>query len=67
LEERCETLDQGLNRFCNRIKALIQKGFPSIYVMNDKLITQEDYALNMKEMARRSIKVSGIMGSMIGK
>jgi len=67
LKEICETLDQGLNRFCNRIKALIRKGLPSIYVINDKLITQEDYALNMKEMARRSIKVSGIMGSMIEK
>ena len=40
---------------------------PSIYVIKDKLITQEDYVLKMKEMARRSIKFSGTKGSMIAK
>jgi len=33
-------------------------------VRNGKLITQEDYILKVKEMARSSIKFSGIKGSM---
>jgi len=41
LEERCETLELGVNRFCNKIEAIIQKGLPNIYVINDKLTTQE--------------------------
>lgn len=61
LEEKCETLELGVNRFFNRIEALIQKGFPIIYVIND---TQEDYVVKMKEVARSSIKFSGIKGSM---
>jgi len=67
LEERCETLELQVNRFSNRIEALIQKGFPNIYVINDKLIPQEDYILKMRENARRNIKFSGIKGSMIEK
>lgn len=42
LEERCETLALQVNRFKNKIEALIEKGLPSIYVINEKLITQED-------------------------
>ena len=36
-------------------------------MINEKLITQEDYVLKMKEVARSNIKVSGIKGSMIAK
>jgi len=39
LEERCETLELQVDRFTNRIEALIQKGLPNIYVKNEKLIT----------------------------
>jgi len=39
LEERCETLEMQVNRFTNIIEALIKKGLPNIYVINDKLIT----------------------------
>lgn len=48
LEERCETLELQVNRFTNRIEALIQKELPNIYVINEKLVTQEDYVLKMK-------------------
>jgi len=67
LKVRCETLELGVNRFCNRIEALIQKGMPNIYVINDKLITQEDYVLKMKEMARNSVNFSGIKGNMTSR
>jgi len=63
-EEWCETFELQVNRFTNRIEALIQKGLPSVYVINDKLITQEYYILKMKEVAKSNIKFNGIKGSM---
>jgi len=65
LEERCETLELHVNKFTNRTEALMQKGLPSIYVINEKFITQEDYILKMKEVAKRNI--SGSKGSMKAK
>lgn len=67
LEERCETLELQVNRFTNRIEALIQKVLRGIYLINEKLITQEDYILKMKEMDRSNIKFSGIKRSMTTK
>lgn len=67
MEERCEKLELQVNRFSNKTEALIQKGMPNIYVINDKLITQEDYVQKMKEMAKRGIKFSGIKGSMTSR
>jgi len=64
LEEGCETLELQVNKFKNRIESLMQKGLPSIYVINDKLITQEDYIQKMKEVAKINIMFSGIKGSM---
>jgi len=57
----------GVNRFFNKIEDLSQKGFPSIYVINDKLITQEDYVLKMKEVEKSSIRFSDIKGNMIAR
>lgn len=65
--EEVDALELGVNRFCNRIEALIQKGLPNIYVINDKLITQEDYVIKMKEVARSSVNFSGIKGNMTTK
>lgn len=67
LEERCETLELQVNIFTNRIEALMQNRQPNIYVINDKLITHEDYIQKMKEVAKSSIKFSGIKGSMKAK
>lgn len=64
LEEKCKTLELGVNRFFNRIEALIQEGFPNKYVIKDKPVTQEDYVLKMNEVARSSIKFNGIKGNM---
>ena len=67
LEERCETLELQVNILTNIIEALVQKGLPNIYVINDNLITQEDYVLKLKEMEKSSIKLSGIKGSMTSR
>jgi len=56
LEERSETLELHVKRLTNKIETLMKKGLPSIYVINDKLITQEDYTLKMKEVAESIIK-----------
>lgn len=67
LEERCEALELQVNRFTNRIEALMQKVLPSIYVINDKLITQDDYIQKMKEVTKSSIRCSEIKVSMTAK
>lgn len=67
LEEKCETLELQVKRFTNRIETLMQKGLPSIYVINEKLITQEDYIQKMKEVAKSSTKFNRIRGSMTAK
>ena len=40
---------------------------PRIYVINYKLITQEDFVVKMKEVARNNTKFSCIKGSMIAR
>lgn len=64
LEEKCEMLELGVHIFFNENEALKHKGLPSIYVINDKLIPQEDYVIKMKEVVRSSIKFSSIKGNM---
>lgn len=60
-------MELQVDRFTNIIEALMQKGLPSIYVINDNLITQEDYILKMKEVDKSIIEFSGIKGSMTTK
>ena len=55
---------QSLNRLFNRIEALNHKGLPNIYMINEKLITQEYYVLKMKEVPISSIKLNGIKENM---
>ena len=43
LTEKCHTLEVAINRFFTRIDALNKKGLPSLFVINDKLMTREDY------------------------
>jgi len=49
------------------IEVLIQKGLPNIYVTNDKMITQEDYVMKMKEVAKSIDKFSGIKGNLTSR
>lgn len=43
LEEKCQNMELTMNKFFNRIQPLNQKGLPSLFVINDKLMDKEDY------------------------
>ena len=66
LTEKCHTLDVAINRFLSRIDALNQKGLPSLFVINDKLMLREDYMKKLKETVRAA-SMSSIKGSMTGR
>ena len=56
LEEKCHNLEIVVNRFFNRTEPLTQKGLPSLFVINEKLITREDYVKKLNEISRDMAK-----------
>jgi len=46
---------------------LTQKGLPYLFVINDKLMTIEDYVKRLKDIAKDSVNLSNIRGNIIGK
>lgn len=67
LEEKCHSLEIVVNIFFSRIEPLTQKGPPSLFVINDKLITREDYVKNLNEISKDTAKFSNIRGTMTWK
>lgn len=67
LEERCQILDIGMQRFFNKLEALYQKRFPNLLVINDKLSTWLDYSEKLMIIDKDSSKITGGRISMIGK
>jgi hypothetical protein len=67
LIEKCHTLEVAVNKFFTRIEALNKKGLPSLFVINDKLMTMEDYMKKLKDIAKDTTKSSHIKGAMTGK
>lgn len=66
LTEKCHTLEVAVNMFFNRIDALNKKYLPSVFVINDKLMTKEDYMKKLQDIAKDTPKSSNIKGSMTG-
>lgn len=56
LTEKCHTLEVAVNRF-------FKEGLPSLFVINDKLMTREDYLKKLQD----TTKSSNIKGSMTGR
>ena len=63
LEQKCHGLEIGVNRF----EVMNKHALPSLFVINDKLITQEDYNKKLKDVAKENSKFAGITRSIIGK
>jgi hypothetical protein len=42
LEEKIQIMEQGVQRFFNKIDALTRKGLPGMKVINDKLMVLPD-------------------------
>jgi hypothetical protein len=67
LEEKVQIMDQGVQRFFNKIKALQKKGLPGLKVINDKPMTLLDYKKRLAEVSKDSSKFASIQGSITGK
>jgi hypothetical protein len=67
LEEKVQVMDQGVQKFFNKIDALQKKGLPGLKVINDKLMTLPDYKKRLAEVSKDSSRFAGIQGSITGK
>lgn len=65
--KKCHTLEVVVNRFFTRIDALNKKGMPSLFIINDKLMTREDYMKKLWDIAKDTAKSSNIKDSMTGR
>lgn len=64
LKKKCHTLEVLVNMFFTRIDALNRKGLPSLFVINEKLMTREDYMKKLQDISKDTAKSSSIKGSM---
>lgn len=67
LTEKCQSLEVEVYRFFTRIEALTKKVLPSLFVINEKLMTREYYMKKILDIAKDSAKSSHIKGAMIGR
>ena len=67
MTEKCHTLEVAVNRFFTIIEALNKKGPPSLFVINEKLMTKEDYKKKLQDIAKDTSKLSHIKGAMTGR
>lgn len=64
LIEKWHTLEVAVNRFFTRIEALDKKGLPYLFVINEKLMTKEDYKKKLQYISKDTTKSSHINGVM---
>jgi len=62
LEDKCQTMQPVIDRFMTKFELLREKGLPSPLVINDKLMTQEDYNKEIREVAKEQANTSSISG-----
>jgi hypothetical protein len=60
-------MEQGVQRFFNKIDALQKKGLPGLKVINDKLMTLPNYKKRLSEVSKDSSKFARIQVSITGK
>jgi len=63
LEDKCSSVNVIVQCFFNRLEPLTSKGFPSILVINDKLMPTEDYVQKLAEVSTIAAIVSNIRGA----
>lgn len=67
LEEKCQNMQLAIDRFTVKFKLLKEKGLPNPLVINDKLMTHEDYNKKIKEVAKEQVITSSMKGLPTGK
>ena len=67
LDEKCHSLEIVVNIFFSKLEPLTQKGLPSMFVINEKIIHKQDYANKLEDISRDIAKFSNIKGTTTGK
>jgi hypothetical protein len=67
LEEKIQVMDQGVQRFFQKIDTLQRKGLPGMKVINDKLMMLPDYKKRLTEISKDSSKFAGIQSNITGR
>jgi ABC-type branched-subunit amino acid transport system ATPase component len=67
LEEKFQAMDVAVQRFFSKTDSLQKKGLPSLFVINNKLITFSDYKQKILTVAKDGSKFAGIKGNITGK
>lgn len=67
LEDKCQTMQLDVDRFMVKFELLKEKGLPNPLVINNKLMTQEDYNKTIREVARDQVNTSSMKGIPTGK
>lgn len=62
LEDKCQTIQLAIDRFMTKFELLKEKGLPSTLVINDKLMTHEDYDKKMREVVKKKENTSSMSG-----
>jgi len=63
LEKKCSSVNVIAQHFFSRLEPLTNKGFPSIFFINDKLMPIEDYVHKLIEVKNSAATVSNIKGT----
>lgn len=67
LKEKCQVLKLKIDRFFNRMQHLHQKGLPSLFVINEKLMDIGDYVQKLQGIATDAANMSNIKGNITRK
>ena len=60
LDDKCQNMQLAIDRFMAKFQILREKGLPNPLVINDKLMTQEDYNKKIREVANDQVNTSSI-------
>ena len=67
LEDKCQNMQLDVDIFMAKFHILREEGLPNPLVINDKLMTQEDYNEKIKEVAKDQVNTSSMTALPIGK
>lgn len=67
LEDKCQNMQIAIDKFMAKFQILREKGLLNPLVINDKLMTQEDYNKKIKEVAKDQVNTSSIKTFPTGK
>lgn len=62
LQEKCINVNNIVQIFFSKIEPLVSKGLPSMMVINDKLMPNEDYVKKLIEVGTHAASVANIKG-----